>query len=312
MTQSQGCPKNMMSVRKLGEFGLIDLIKRMTGESSGVVKGIGDDCAVLPFDWKNYLLFTCDMLVEGIDFACRDKSDLIGRKSLGVCLSDIAACGGLPRYAQVSLGLPASMSVSRARELYRGIIFQARKFKVAIVGGDISRSDKLIIDVSLLGLVKKRNLVLRSGAKRGDIIFVSGELGGSFYGKHLAFTPRIKEANYLVNNFKVNSMIDISDGLLQDLSHILKQSNQGAVIFEDLIPVSKNARKSEEALYMGEDFELLFTLPLKEARRLQKKSMRSLARFSPVGEIVNESCGLIFLNRQGRRVKVKTGGFRHF
>ncbi|MFH1339099.1 MAG: thiamine-phosphate kinase [Candidatus Omnitrophota bacterium] len=301
-----------MNVGKLDEFGLIDLISRMAGSPPGVIKGIGDDCAVLPFDRENYLLLTCDMLVEGVDFTRRDRADLVGRKSLGVCLSDIAACGGVPRYAQVSLGLSPDTPVSRVKDLYRGIIFQARKFKAAVVGGDISRSDKLIIDVSLAGLVKKRNLALRSGAKKGDIIFVSGELGGSIYGRHLVFSPRIKEADYLVNNYKVSSMIDISDGLLQDLGHILKQSSQGAVIFEDLIPVSPDARKPEEALYMGEDFELLFTLPLSEARRLQKKSMRNLAKFSAVGEIVGGPCGLVLFNRQGERVKVKAGGFRHF
>lgn len=302
-----------MRIKKLGEFGLIDLINKMVGSPRGIIKGIGDDCAVLPFDRQHFLLLTCDMLVEGVDFTRRDKPHLVGRKSLGVCLSDIAACGGVPRYALVSMGLPPEMSVRRVKELYQGMIFQARKFRVAIAGGDISRSDKLVIDVSMIGLVRKRNLTLRSGAKKGDIIFVSGELGGSIYGRHLAFTPRIKEANYLVNNYEVNSMIDISDGLLQDLGHILKQSNQGAVIFEELIPVSRDAAKSEEALFMGEDFELLFTLPILEARRLQqKKSKPGLAKLAPIGEVVDKSCGLVLFDRRGRKVKIKSTGFKHF
>ena len=137
-------------------------------------------------------------------------------------LSDIAACGGYGRYAQISLGLSPNISVSRVRQLYQGIISQAEKFRVKIVGGDISQSDKLIIDVGLVGVVEHKNLTRRAGAKKGDIIFVSGKLGGSIYRRHLAFTPRIKEARYLVKNYKINSMIDISDGLIQDLGHILK------------------------------------------------------------------------------------------
>ena len=302
-----------MSSDMLGEFALIDLIKKMAGSPRGVVKGIGDDCAVLPFGRSQFLLLTCDMLAEGVDFTHRDKPYWIGRKSLGVCLSDIAACGGVPRYALVSLGIPAQAQLNLVKELYRGIIFAARKFKVSVVGGDISRADKLVINVCLAGLVKRKNLVLRSGAKKGDIIFVSGRLGGSIYAKHLRFTPRVKEANYLVNNFKLNSMIDISDGLIQDLGHILKESNQGAVVFEELIPLSADAHKPQEALYMGEDFELLFTLPLDEARRLQKKSVKGLVKFSPIGEIVDKSYGLILLDKRCRQKKLKKiTGFRHF
>ncbi|MBU0549147.1 MAG: thiamine-phosphate kinase [Candidatus Omnitrophica bacterium] len=305
-----------MKIKELGEFGFIDLIAKMTKPSSGVIKGIGDDCAVLPFNRSNYLLFTCDMLVEDVDFTSRDKPYLIGRKSLGVCLSDIAACGGTPCYAQVSLGLPEDTSSKRAVELYQGIISQAKQFEVKIVGGDVSRSEKLVINVSLLGLVKHKDLILRKGAREGDVIFVSGSLGGSIYGKHLTFTPRLKEVKYIVNNYKPNSMIDISDGLIQDLSHILKQSNKGAVVFQELVPVSASARKLEEALYMGEDFELLFTLGLSQARRLIKSKKNK--QFTAIGSIIDKPRSLVLFNRQGKRINFNPDkmssvkGYKHF
>ncbi len=300
-----------MKVGKLGEFGLIGLIKRMVKSSSDVIEGIGEDCAVLPFNRQNFLLLTCDMLIEDVDFTRQDKPYLVGRKSLGCCLSDIAACGGFPRYAQVSLGLSPNMSVSRVRELYRGIISIGREFKVKIVGGDISRSDKLIIDISLLGMVERRNLTRRGGARKADIIFVSGKLGGSIRGRHLSFAPRVKEARYLVKNYKVNSMIDISDGLIQDLGHILKQSKVGAVLFKDLIPISPNVRSFNEVLYMGEDFELLFTLSPYEAKRLMESKHKN-KKFYPIGKIVDKIQGLILLDSQARKIKLKPCGFKHF
>jgi thiamine-monophosphate kinase len=299
-----------MKIKKMGEFGLIDLIRGMMKSPPESIKGIGDDCAVLPFDRQKFLLLTCDMLIEDVDFTRKDRPYLVGRKSLGCCLSDIAACGGFPRYAQISLGLPPEISVSRVRALYRGIISHAKEFKVEIVGGDISRSDKLIIDAGLIGMVERGNLVLRQGAKSGDTIFVSGKLGGSIYRKHLRFTPRIKEARYLVKHYKINSMIDISDGLIQDLGHILKQSNQGAVLFKELIPLSVQARRFNEALYMGEDFELLFTLVPSEARRLIRS--RQNRRFYPIGEIVDKTQGLVLLDQQARKIKLESGGFEHF
>jgi len=300
-----------LKIGRLGEFGLIDLIKGMTKSSSGLIKGIGDDCAVLPFNRQNFLLLTCDMLIEDVDFRQQDKPYLIGRKSIASCLSDIAACGGLPRYALISLGLNPNMSVTRVRDLYRGIMSQAKKFKVRIAGGDISRSDKLIIDISLIGTVERKNLVLRQGAKKGDIIFVSGKLGGSIYAKHLVFTPRIKEARYLVKNYKINSMIDISDGLIQDLGHILKHSNLGAVIFRDLIPVSAAARSFNETLYMGEDFELLFTLAPHDAKRLIRS--RKNKSFYPIGKIVDRTkSNIVLLDKQAKSIKIKSRGFEHF
>jgi len=299
-----------MLLSKIGEFGLIDRFKKAIKLDSSVIKGSGDDCAVLELDKYKYQLFTCDMLIEGIDFDSCERPYLIGRKSLAVSISDIAACAGLPRYCLVSLGLPKKISVEFLDQLTRGMLEIAKKYKINVVGGDISRAAQLVIDISMLGIVEKKYLVLRSSAKIGDIIFVTGKLGGSIFGKHLRFIPRLKEARFLVENFKINSMIDISDGLIQDLGHILKQSNLGAVIYEELIPQDKQARNLHDALFMGEDFELLFTMSHTEAKRLLQQ--KRLTLFKPIGEIMDKKYGLRLMDKRGRLKIIKSGGFQHF
>lgn len=298
-----------MFITGLGEFGLIQRLSKKPKLDSGVIKGPGDDCAVLKFDKLRYQLFTCDMMVEGVDFTLRDTPYLIGRKAVAISISDIAACGGKPRYCLISLGLPKNTRLDFIDRLKKGMDDIAGQYGVSIVGGDISRAQKLIIDVSMLGEVEKKNLVLRSGSRKGDIIFVTGQLGGSIRGRHLRFRPRLKEARFLVNNFKVNSMIDISDGLAQDLGHILKQSSTGAVIYECLIPVSKDAKNLNDALYTGEDFELLFTLSHNEAKKLLKKRLKI---FRPIGEIMDKKSGLRLLDKRSRQRRIPNKGFRHF
>jgi thiamine-monophosphate kinase len=297
-----------MLIKKLGEFGLISRIRRLIKTDSSVIKGIGDDCAVIKFTKNKYLLFTCDMLVEGVDFTKKDSPFLAGRKALAVSISDVAACCGLPRYALVSLGLPKKSRVKLVDDVYRGINSLAKQYKINIVGGDLSEAKQLTIDISLLGFVEKRNLVLRSGSQEGDIICVTGDFGGSIHGKHLRFTPRLKEARFLAKNFKINSMIDVSDGLILDLNHILKESKVGAVIYEDLIPVNKNALDLKDALTSGEDFELLFTLSLKEARRLTARGNV----FIPIGYITGKTFGLQLMDKLGRKKRILPRGFVHF
>jgi thiamine-monophosphate kinase len=297
-----------MLINKLGEFGLIERIKKQIKTDASVIRGIGDDCAVLAFSLSEFLLYTCDMIVEGVDFTSRDDRMLVGRKALAVCISDIAACGGIPQHALVSLGLPQGTRVKEIDSIYQGLKTVAQEFKVNIVGGDISKAPKLTIDVSLLGRVEKKNLVLRNGAQPGDIIFVTGTFGGSLKGKHLSFIPRLKESRYLVKNFKINSMIDASDGLLQDLGHILKESKVGAVLYEDLIPVSPWAKGLKNAFCDGEDFELVFTVSLKASRRLRDANKG----FIPIGEIVPQGKGVTLVDRKIKQKKIKPCGFTHF
>ena len=297
-----------MLIDKLGEFGLIDRIKKQVKTDSSVIRGIGDDCAVLAFSPSEFLLYTCDMIVEGVDFTSRDDRMLVGRKALAVCVSDIAACGGIPQHALVSLGLPPKTRVKDIDSIYKGLKVIAKEFKINIVGGDISKAPKLTIDVSLLGRVEKNSLVLRNGARPGDIIFVTGTFGGSLKGKHLTFIPRLKEARYLVRNFKVNSMIDASDGLSQDLGHILKESKVGAVLYEDLIPVSPWSKGVKNAFCDGEDFELIFTVSLKDSRRLKNANQG----FFPIGEIVSRENGMTLVDRKLKQKKIRLCGFTHF
>ncbi|MCM8792306.1 MAG: thiamine-phosphate kinase [Candidatus Omnitrophica bacterium] len=271
-----------------------------------VVKGIGDDCAVIDLDKKRYILFSCDMLIEDVDFRENISPYLIGRKAMGMVLSDVASKGGLPKYTLVSLGLSKNKTLDFVKKIYQGFMYWVKRFNFEIVGGDISRAEKLIIDISVLGFVEKKNLVLRNGAKVNDIIFITGKLGRK--DKHLYFLPRIEEGRYLVNNFRINSMIDISDGLLQDLSHILQQSKVGAVLYKNLIPYDKKIN-FDEVLNQGEEYELLFTLPPKEARRLL--SMKR-GVYHGIGQIVSSDYGVRLIDENFQERKIKIRGFRHF
>ncbi len=298
-----------MLLSKIGEFGLIERIKKTIKNDPTVIIGPGDDCAVLKYNKNNYQLFSTDMLVEGVDFTKDTNPYLVGRKALAVSISDISACGGIPTQAVVSLGLPKDTTLNSVDRINKGINDLAKIYKINIVGGDISSSRDLVINVSILGIVEKKRLVKRSGAKIKDVIMVSGELGGTIKGKHLKFTPRLKEARYLVENFKVNAMIDISDGLTQDLNHILEASNKGALIYESLIPISKQAKNLQDALSGGEDFELLFTLSKAQAEKL---FIRFPGNFRPIGVITGHKYGLRLVKRNAKVIKIKPKGFRHF
>ena len=298
-----------MRLKEIGEFGLIKRFQDKIKTDASVVKGSGDDCAVLKLDNNSYQLFTTDMIIEGVDFKKTDNFDLVGRKALAISISDIAACGGIPNHAVVALGLPRNMRINQIDSLARGLFDLARKFKINIVGGDISASNKLIVDVSMLGKVEKNKLCLRSGAKVGDIIMVTGNFGGSIKGKHLKFAPRLLEARFLVDNFKINSMIDVSDGLIQDLGHILEQSCTGAVLYESLIPLSKQEKRIENAICSGEEFELLFTVSRDHASKIIKKNKYS---FKVIGEIMPKSFGLRIINTQNKYSKLKFQGYKHF
>ena len=297
-----------MKLKKLGETGLIERLAKY-------VKGIGDDCAVIRISKKRYLLITIDMLLEDVDFKLKEATPYqIGWKSLACGLSDIASMGGAAKYAVVSLGLPGKLSVEFVDGLYRGIKALAKRFDVEIVGGDTNASKKLVIDVALLGFIQPDRLTLRSGAKPGDIICVTGVLGGSYKSKrHLTFVPRLNEARSLVKNFRITSMIDISDGLSTDLNHIAKESGVGACVYEELIPLSKDAKNVSAALNEGEDFELLFTMPLREARRLARKGLGSNGvKITQIGEILDKKIGVKILRPDGRVKDLKSKGFSHF
>ncbi|MFA5389348.1 MAG: thiamine-phosphate kinase [Candidatus Omnitrophota bacterium] len=300
-----------MRLDKLGEFNFIKRISSGTRLSSGVIKGIGDDAAVLKCTGNRYLLFTTDMLVEGKHFSKSHKPYLVGKKSISCNISDIAAMGGRPVSFVISLGAPGNLDTKYTDELYRGIEETAKKFRIDLVGGDTVASEKIVLNIAMLGEVKKKNLVLRNGAKKGDAVFITGAIGGSIKRKHLVFTPRLEEAGFLVKNFKINSMIDVSDGLLADLGHILEESHKGAVIYENAVPVSREAKGFDQAVRDGEDFELIFTLSRKDAGKL-KSIWPFRTRLSEIGEVLDSGKKFSIVRKNGKTENIKPTGFTHF
>lgn len=296
----------------LSEFELIDEIKKTAVSNAGVIQGIGDDTAVLRQDGSKYLLLTTDMFCEGVHFQKGVPGRGIGHKAMACNLSDIAAMGGVPKYAVVSIGLPLGMPPGFVTELYCGINALARQFGVAIVGGDTITSKGLVINIALTGEVDKKDLVLRKGACVGDRIFVTGPLGRAWKtSKHLSFIPRVDQARFLVEHFKPSAMIDISDGLAGDLGHILTLSRTGALLSGAEIPINPGARM-RDALYDGEDYELLFTLDPSKATALirwQEENRRWF--FYPIGAI-EKSKGLRLLRSDGRKEQLEIKGYTHF
>ncbi len=301
-----------MILKDLGEFNLIGNITRGIKPSKAVIKGVGDDTAVVGYKKDKYLLFTCDMLIEEKHFHRSSGGYLIGKKSLSVSISDVASMGGEPKFFLVSLGVPGSLGLKYVNDLYKGIKDVARKFKIDLIGGDTVNSKKIIIDIALLGEVEKKNLVLRSTAKNKDSIFVTGSIGGSLKGnRHLDFIPRLKEARFLVKRFKIHSMIDVSDGLMQDLGHILKSSKKGALIHEKNIPISKDAKDFNSAVKDGEDFELVFTTSKRDGDRLMKV-WPFKTPLSRIGEVLKKQKGLKLIRKNGKKEDIDLAGYTHF
>ncbi len=298
------------------EFGLIDYVRSRLSKlgRADTVVGIGDDAAVLDMGLeKDYLLWATDSIVEGrhFNFNIGDRS-LIGRKAVGAVMSDIAAMGGYPVHITVDMGIAPYVEMEDVDEILRGMMFLTELFSVDIVGGDTVASDRLYISVGCLGRVEREWLTLRSGARKFDEIWVSGPLGGSIYGRHMSVSPRIPEARFLVQNFRPTAMIDISDGLVADLYHILEESRVVGEIVRDWIPLHKDARSFDEALYMGEDFELLFCLSEEDSRRLEAIGNRLEYRFYRIGKVLERGNPGLYM-RDGEAVyPLDKRGFSHF
>jgi len=311
------------SLADLGETALIARIRKGLPVSRKVKVAIGDDTTVIQQDKQHDLLLTVDTSIDGIDFLLKEQpADKIAKKVLAQNLSDIAAMGGVPEYALISLGMPSDLPVKTVDLFYRGLCQMARRYQVSIVGGDMSRSRQFFASVTLSGRVARDKAVLRSGAKSGDWILVTGQLGGSILGSHLNFVPRVKESLALTRRYKLNAMIDVSDGLVTDLGHLLKASGKGAVLRLDHIPIAPAARrlaqKSGEtalkhALSDGEDFELLFTCAPSVARKLLKAKGGIQTRITHIGEIM--AGGGLFYQSSSTAKKVKASkwqGYQHF
>ncbi|MBS0205622.1 MAG: thiamine-monophosphate kinase [Planctomycetes bacterium] len=259
------------------EFALIDWIRSRVTDRDPVKLGIGDDAAVLRSDTGRDWLVATDMLMEGVDFTFPPATaPLVGRKSLAVNLSDIAAMGGRPTAAFVSVALPIDRGVEFARDLHAGLLDLANQYGVVLAGGDTNSWDgQLVINVAVVGEPFGERSITRRGALPGDWIFVTGALGGSIHGRHLTFEPRVRESKLLTELVNIHAMIDISDGLAADLHHILEQSRVGAIVDASAIPLHADLAQSRDdrgpvrhALSDGEDFELVFTVSSTDGQRL--------------------------------------------
>jgi thiamine-monophosphate kinase len=307
----------------MNEFELIARLTQSLPADASVVTGPGDDCAVLDLGIPDrFILFKTDAVVEGVHFTRETPPEQIGHKALGRCLSDIAAMAGTPHSALVTLALPPDYEVAVVDGIYAGLTTLAQRHGVSIVGGETTTNpERILISIALLGTVTRGKQVLRAGAKPGDALFVTGDLGGSLAGRHLEFEPRVREAQWLAARFAVHAMLDLSDGLAGDLRHLLHASGVGAELLASAIPVSRaaKARAAERgkpallaALTDGEDFELLFAVagtdavPLLDAWKVAFPSVK----LSCIGRI-NAGHELVLRDKDQVR-RLTAHGYVHF
>lgn len=309
--------------------------------------GIGDDCAVINQNKKTDLVITTDLLIEDVDFRLAwTEPEFIGHKALAVSLSDVAAMGAKPLWALISIGVPSKVWQSGfVEKFYKGWFALAKKFNVELVGGDVSRvTDKIVIDSIVAGEVKKDCAILRSGAKAEDLIFVTGELGGAAAGLNLLENgwrfeksdasvtqkllqcqlsplPQIKIGQLLNKKRLVTAMIDLSDGLSSDLTHLCQSSNVGAKIYADKIPIHRKLKSYQKlsaskklelnnfslALDGGEDYQLLFTVKPQNGNNIKKH----FKDCSQIGEITADTSKIELIN-EFITVPIKPNGFQHF
>ena len=309
----------------MNEFELIARLTKALPTNETVVAGAGDDCAVLDLGVpEKLILFKTDAVVEGIHFTRETPPEKIGRKALARCLSDIAAMAGTPTAALVTIALPKKFDADFVSKIYEGLNALAEQTGVAIVGGETTTNpERILISIALLGTIPRGRQILRSGAKVGDAIFVTGELGGSLAEKHLEFEPRLTEARWLAEHFRVHALMDLSDGLAGDLRHILTASKAGAEILKSAVPVSRAAKLAARgsssakpafaaALTDGEDFELLFTVASKDAVKLLDgwKAKFPKVKLSCIGKIVAGE-GILIRDKSGSH-KLNAHGYVHF
>lgn len=301
----------MRTLREIGERALIERMRRRLRGAPSVQVGIGDDAAVLRGPGSTRWLFASDMLVEGTHFRRRTLPAFwIGWKALARNLSDIAAMGGVPGWAVVSLGAPSGTSVRFIDEVYRGLGRCAARFGMAVVGGDTVRAPVVIVDVAILGTASPRQLVLRSGARTGDGLFVTGRLGGSYAsGRHARFLPRIREAHELVRRARIHAMIDLSDGLASDLWQMSRASRVRMRIAAEAIPLAPGTRL-RQALMEGEDFELLAAVSPRQAARLPRRL--GSCPLTRIGVATGPGVGVELEHPGGRLTRLVPQDFRHF
>ncbi|PKQ62049.1 thiamine-phosphate kinase [Labilibaculum filiforme] len=332
-----------MELKDIGEFGFIKRFAHKFDKLIGKEEmGIGDDCALLPLNDTETYVVTTDLLIEDIHFLkTKITPEDLGHKSLAVSLSDIAAMGAYPKFSFLSLGVPKQTSVEYLDAFMNGYQKLSEKYHTPLMGGDTTKSsDKLMINVVVVGQCKKSEVRLRSMAKDGDLICVTGNLGDSAGGLHVLLNnaaltgeseslvkkhhnpePRIKEGIWLSNQNSVHAMMDISDGISSDLMHILNASQKSANIDVKQLPISsllQNMAKKyawneiELASSGGEDYELLFTVDRKDIDRLHKEyKSRFTDEISVIGEIKQGQAEIKWFEN-GNEISINKSGFNHF
>ena len=306
-----------------GEWKLIDWIRGRTRlDPRAVPLGPGDDMAIVRLAGESECLITVDALVEGTHFDLEKATPRqVGYKALAVSLSDAAAMAALPVCAVAWVVLPNGRDMAFAKEIGRGLADAAERFACPIVGGDIvSGSGPLSVGTALVARADSIKPVRRSGARAGDWLFVTGELGGSVVGRHLSFVPRVAEARILARTVMLHAMIDLSDGLSTDLGHLCEESRAGAEVEAEAVPISADAQRLaeadgrpalEHALNDGEDFELLFAVGPEDGERLAAKNPLSGIRLTRIGR-ATENRETTLVRADGRREPLEPRGWEHF
>ena len=310
-------------MKTLGDIGELAAIRRICGKLPGrgdILTGAGDDCAVVrtaPGAAVD-LLLTSDPVIENVHFLPETTPEQIGHKAIGRLLSDIAAMGGDPLWALIDIAAPSSTTVERVERFYEGALAIANRHGLAIVGGDMATAREFSIHAFAVGSTPAGQALLRSGARQGDLIYVTGALGGSLEGKHLAFEPRLPQGRWLRG--LATSMIDVSDGLASDLRHLTDMSRTGAELQLDRIPIADAARKSagphtplEHALHDGEDFELLFTVPAARAADMERLWSGTFSLpCTRIGVMTGRTGEIQCIAPDGKTTELAGMGFEHF
>jgi len=336
------------NIEQLGEFGLIDhLTKQIKIKNTSTIKGIGDDAAVIDFEGKKALIST-DMLLEGIHFdLAYTPLKHLGYKAVQVNLSDIYAMNGMAAQVTVSIGISSKFPLEAVEELYEGIYLACEKYNVDLVGGDTTSSRQgLVISVTSIGYADEKDITYRNTAQEGDLICVSGDLGGAYVGLQLLereklvyienpnIQPDLEGKDYIIERqlkpesrkdivellkdigVKPTAMIDISDGLASEILHICKQSDKGCNIYEDKIPLDPMTYETARefnldptvcALSGGEDYELLFTIKQADYEKIKLQMDISI-----IGHITERSAGCNLVTKSGVVHAIKAQGWNAF
>lgn len=301
-------PTSSPTLADLGETRLLELLTKNWPRSAGsrLRVGVGDDCAVLPGGrGQGDLLYKTDAIVEGVHFLPSTPPSLIGRKALARNVSDIAAMGGEPWCALVTLAAPPSTSAARVRAIYGGLTKLADQSGVLLVGGETVRAPKLLLSVALLGRMPQGvRPVLRSTAKAGHHLYVTGRLGGTQKRHHLTFEPRLAAGQWLAKQKFAAAMMDLSDGLGADLPKLAKASGLGIEVDLNALPCSRGA-SPEQALHDGEDYELLFTVSPKKTKQLTAQWPFKDLPLTPIGRLTKKALA-------GSAPWEHRGGYDHF